>query len=230
MKASVARTDIRNGEHDTGTRFAIRLREAVEGRVLAQIAKAADVAPSTLQRYLGGAMPAADIAFRLARAIGVRAAWLIEGEEPKLDQLPTSATVVGLAGDVAIVPRYDLFAFGEYGKPEPAETLALPTSMLARARITAGIWVAEMPSDAFPSLAGEGELLICRDPEQSLQDRRIYVFLIDGRPIVRRVFVRPDGLQLGSENESDTMLVTPHELEAVTPIARVVSAISIHTA
>lgn len=230
MIASVKRTEISESEQNVGLAFAKRLREATDGRVLAQVAKAVGVAPSTLQRYLGGAMPAADIAFRLARAVNVRAAWLIEGEEPKFEQVPTSASVVGLSGDVTIVPRYDLFAFGEHGKPDPEEMLALPTSFLSRSRVTTGVWLAEMPSSALPSLAGEGELLICRDADQILQDRRIYVFLIDGRPVVRQVFVRPDGIQLRSEDEPDTLLVTPNDIEALTPIARVVSAISIHSA
>lgn len=230
MKSSA---QTRSGEEilpERNAAFAKRLRAAIAGRNQGAVAKAIGVTGSTVHRYLAGSMPAADIAFRLARELNVRPAWLIEGEEPQVDQGAASAAVVGITGDVTVVPRYDLFAFSEYGKPEPAEMLALPNSMLARARIAAGIWVAEMPSDALPSLAGEGELLICRDPEQTLQDRRIYVFLIDGRPIVRRIFVRPDGLQLRSEDDSDTMLVTPPDLEAVTPIARVVSAISVHTA
>lgn len=142
MIASAKRTEVSERAHESSDAFAIRLREAIGGRVLAQVAKAVGIAPSTLQRYLSGAMPAADIAFRLARAVQVRAAWLIEGEEPKLEQPPTSATVVGLSGDVTIVPRYDLFSFGEDGKPEPEEMLALPNSFLNRARLATGVWVA----------------------------------------------------------------------------------------
>lgn len=228
MKSSA---DARSGDAvlpERNVEFAKRLKDAVGGRNQGALAKEVGIAGSTLFRYMAGSMPAADIAFRLARALNVRPAWLIEGEEPKLQE---AGTVVGISGDVVVLPRFDLFAFGEYGKPDAAEMLALPAPLLARAtKATTNIWLAEMPNDALPSLAQEGELLVCRDPEPVLQDRRIYVFLVDGRPIVRKAYVRPEGLQLRSEDDGDTILVTPSELEQIRPIGRVLSAISVHSA
>jgi len=227
MKSSARTRNEEIKEPERSAAFAERLRSALLGKNQSHIAKAVGIAGSTLHRYLGGSMPAADTAFKLARELGVRPEWLIEGQ----GQVVADAEVVGLQGPVTLLSKYDLFAFSEDGKPLANETVALPnTWLLGAVRTTSGLWIAEMPSDAMPSLAREGDLLICRDAEERLQDRRIYVFLIDGRPIVRKVFVRPDGLQLRSEDDSDTMLITPHELEALTPIARVVSAISIHAA
>ena len=214
--------------HET---FAMRLSRALVGRVNAHIAKEIGVAPSTMQRYLQGSMPAADVGLRLAQALQVSPEWLFSGVglmEVEAEARPF-ADVVGIQSQITLLPRYDLFDFGDYGKPEPEEQIAIPTPwIVSAAKSTGGVWLAEMPNDALPSLAGEGELLICRDPEERLQDRRVYIFLFDGKPVVRKAHVRPDGVQLKSEDESETVLISPQDMESLRPIGRVLSAIAIH--
>lgn len=228
MKSSAKRSSSDAIGDAEGETFAKRLVDALDGRGLAGIARQVGIAPSTLQRYLNGSMPAADIGFRLARALSVRPEWLFEAAGPKYE----TGEVVGIgSGQVTVLPVLDLFAFGEQGKPAATDQLALPTAwLMAAARSTTGLWLAEMPNDALPSLAKEGELLVCKDPEATLQDRRIYIFLLDGRPIVRRVFVRPEGLQLRGESDADTIEIAPQELEHLRPAGRVLSAIALHSA
>lgn len=202
--------------------FADRLKVALSGRNQSEVARALEIAGSTLHRYLGGAMPAADTALRLARTLNVQPEWLIEGTGP----MRPGAEIIGVGGDVVLLPRYDLFAFSEHGKPEPVGHLALPATWLAQSmRSTTGLWLAEMPNDALPSLAREGDTLICRDADPVLQDRRVYIFLLDGRPIVRRAFVKADGLQLRGETHDDTIFIGLHEAEHLRPAGRVLSAI-----
>lgn len=194
-----------------------------KGVKASELADSSGVSRQLISEYSSGKKVAgADNLFSLADSLGVQARWLLRGQGDRY-RASTSEAVE------QTFPKLDLFAFGEHGKPEPVELVAIPPIILQSMKVRSDIWLAEMPSDAMPSLAAEGEILICRDPEPALQDRRIYVFLIDGRPIVRRVFVRPDGLQLRSEVDGETILITPHDLESVTPIARVVSAISVHS-
>jgi len=202
--------------------FANRMKAAIKGLNQTEVARSIDIAGSTLHRYLNGSMPAADTAFRLARELGVRPEWLIEGE----GAMRPGAEVVGVAGQVTVLPRYDLFAFSELGRPDPIDHMALPTAWLMRAaRGTTDLWLAEMPSDAMPNLAREGEIMICRDADARLQDRRVYIFLLDGRPVVRRALVKAEGLQLRGESDDDTISVALDDVEHLKPVGRVLSAI-----
>lgn len=187
------------------------------------LADASGISRQLVSEYLSGKKIAgADNLFSLADCLGVQARWLLRGDGDRERALRPEQVD-------HLIPRFDLFRFSEHGKPEPSEMISIPDAILQALRVRSGLWLAEMPSSAMPSLAHEGELLVCRDPEETLQDRRIYIFLINGRPIVRRVFVRHEGLQLRSENDADDILITPHDLEMLTPIARVVSAISVHS-
>lgn len=163
----------------------------------------------------------ADNLFSLADALGVRPRWLIRGEGEMLDRQQ------GDASDLIALPRYDVFRFGEYGKGLPEETVQLPASWLrASVKATSGLWIAEMPSDALPSVAREGETIICRDPETPLQDRRVYIFLLDGRPIVRRVAFQPNMIVLRGEDEADTINLRPEELEQrLMPAGRILATV-----
>lgn len=204
--------------------FGERLRSAMARISLknAELARRAGVSPQMVSEYTAGAKIAgADNLFSLADALGVRPRWLIRGEGEMLD-----AVAADNAGFVNL-PRYDVFQFGEYGKGVAEETVQLPASWLqAAVKTTSGLWIAEMPSDALPSVAREGETIICRDPETPLQDRRVYIFLLDGRPIVRRVAFQPNQVVLRGEDEADTITLRPEELEErLMPAGRILATV-----
>lgn len=206
--------------------FSERMREAmsVKGYKNSELAEASGISRQLISEYLSGKKIAgADNLFTIADTLDVQARWLLRGEGDR-DRAHRSTNADHL------LPRFDLFRFSEHGKPEPAEMVSIPATILQALKVQSGLWLAEMPSSAMPSLAQEGELLICRDPDEVIQDRRVYIFVIDGRPLVRKAYVRPEGLQLRSEEDGDTILVTPSELEQVRPVGRVLSAISVHTA
>lgn len=222
MKSSAQRSP-RTGKIDDGaSAFAERLQVALKGRVLARIADQVGIAPSTIQRYLGGSIPAADTAFKLARVLDVRVEWLIAGEGP----INYPAEAAGDDAEVAL-PRFDVFSFGEYGKGPAVETVRVPAAwLMAVTKTTAGLWLTEMPSGALPEVAREGETIICRDPETPLQDRRVYIFLLDGRPIVRRVAFQPNAVVLRGEDEADTITLRPEELEQrLMPAGRILATV-----
>jgi transcriptional regulator with XRE-family HTH domain len=199
--------------------FPERLKAALAGRVAAEVARGAGIPAQTLGGYLKGAIPSADRALALADELGVDYRWLIAG-------IDAPAAVSDDADNVKI-DRYDAFSFSEYGKGERVEEITIPRWLLSSVKQSSGIWLCEMPSDALPSVAREGEMVICRDAELPLQDRRVYIFLIDGRPVVRRVFVRPDGLQLAGETDDAAIIFRAEDAEHVVAIARVLAAISL---
>lgn len=224
MKSTVA-APIGGGKVDArGEAFAARLSQATKGRKLAVVARAIGVAPSTMQRYLGGSMPAADIGIRLARELDVQFEWLIEGIGGR--------DVGGAPEDSVVLPRYDINFLREYGKPDADDLVTIPRSWLGRVGGSAsGLWLTEMPGDAMPDVASAGQAIVCKDPEQPLQDGRVYIFLLDGRLLARRVLIRPDGLLLKAGDPAiDPMQLGPDQLEQFIPVARVIAAIDVKTA
>jgi len=92
-----------------------------------------------------------------------------------------------------------------------------------------GLWVAALPSDAMPEIGREGDLLLCQDIELPLVDGRVYIFLLDRQPIVRRVQVRPDGLLLKGGPDTDPINIPPDRIDGVVPVGRVLAAIQVRS-
>jgi hypothetical protein len=166
-------------------------------------------------------MPSAERALALADVLGVDYRWLIAGLGDRAAAAPSQE-------DSVVLPQFDPFRFDEYGKGPPVSDVVVPRWLLAPVKQTTGLWLCAMPSGALPDVAAEGEMIVCRDPEIPLQDRRVYIFTVDGRPVVRRLWVRADGLQLTGESDTDTIFFKPDEAENIVPVGRVLAAISLN--
>src|SRR5690606_37019417 len=130
--------------------------------------------------------------------------------------------------DRLVLPRYDLFQFSEYGKPAPEEMVPLRREWLMGVRATSGLWLADMPADVT-DVAREGDTLVCQDVSPPLVDGRTYIFLLDGRPIVRRVQFRPEGLLLKTGDPAiEPILLSEDRLEHLFPVARVLGSITLN--
>lgn len=202
--------------------FGDRFREAMQGVKAVDLARGTGIPAQTIDGYKNGAMPSADRALAIADFLSVEFRWLIAGVGSKYGEKRNAI------GEFIDVPQYDITKFTEFGKPDP-ETVSIPASLLRDAArgIDGGIWLAKMPTALRP-LAQEGDLLICRDANEAIQDRRFYIFLFDGRPVVRRTLFTPDGLQLRGEDDGDATTIAPHDLEHIRPVARVLSAITVN--
>lgn len=70
--------------------FRTRLREQIEylGLLDKEVAKQAGITKHAMDTYVGsrGCMPAADIAVRLAKVLGVSVEWLVTGEDATVQQ------------------------------------------------------------------------------------------------------------------------------------------------
>ncbi len=206
--------------------FSSRLRDAIGALPRAAVARMAGVSTSSLDRWVKGATPDPESALALADALSVNYRWLIKGVGAKAVDLTPEAN----PGSV-ILPKYDLAAFTEEFRPGPTEHLAVRIDWLNRiTRATNGIWLADMPSDAMPNVAREGDTLICQDTSPPLIDGRTYLFLIRGDVVVRRLQITPDGLLLRSDDpERGTVLIEPGQTDIVTPVARVLGAMSLRS-
>src|SRR3546814_20423833 len=83
-----------------------------------------------------------------------------------------------------------------------------------------------MPSDSMPDIAREGGMILCEDVDGELMDGRVYIFMLDWRPLVRRVAIRPEGIVLKASDPSiDPFTISrdhqPHIGDDLVPIARI---------
>jgi len=191
-----------------------------------ELSRASGVRPQLISEYVSGKKVAgAENLFALADALDVYPRWLLLGEGAMFE--PPE-----LAGDEATrLPLYDLFEFNEMGKPKPREEVAIPSRwLMAAVRTTSGLWLAEMPSDALPDVAAEGQTIICRDPQSPLQDNHAYILLLDGRLIARRIIVGREGLTLSGGEHMAEITLRPDELDRLIPVGRVLAAITLNPA
>lgn len=208
--------------------FGERLKNLLDRRFgrggLTEISRITGAAKGTVSSWLVGSMPAGDTLFKLADALEVDARWLATGIGEARGQVGTSDS-----DEWVKLPRIDLTRFEDGRMPEPTDTVLIRREHLASAvRTTAQLWVADMMSDTMPDIAHEGDQIICRAPDSPLVDGRVYVFIMDGRPLVRRVSVRPEGLLLKAGDKSiDPILIAPDRLEQLVPVGRVLAALTV---
>lgn len=207
--------------------FAARLQEAMvlRGFDQSEVARRVGKRRQLVSEWaLGKKVPGADNALSLADALTVSPRWLIRGVGPR--EITTSNQA---PDDWIVLPRYDLFSFDGEAMPQPVEEVPVRRDWLITvARTVNGLWLAEMPSDAMPEIGREGSTIICRDVDLPLADGRVYAFLLDGRPIVRRIRVRPEGLVLNAGDASiEPIPLSPEQLEQLVPIGRVLAAINL---
>lgn len=203
--------------------FASRFSAALAGRTQKWLADRTGLSTSTIGAYSQGSIPSPDRLFLLADTLGVPPRWFATGEgEPVLTPVEDA--------DWVQLPRYDLARFTPEGKPESNATLPLRRDWLFRAvGHTSGLWLADMPSDALPDLAQEGDTLICADFEPPFTEGRVHIFSLDGRIVIRKVYFRPEGLLLKASNpEFEPIEVKAADAQHLPVLGRVLAVISVH--
>ena len=100
-----------------------------------------------------------------------------------------------------LLPLYDVAAFerresiSQIAFPPVLEMVPVRRADLARLHITRSeVWLIEMPTNILPSVARQGELLVCQDSGAVFHDRKVIIFAFGGDPsIIRRVVRASDG-------------------------------------
>jgi transcriptional regulator with XRE-family HTH domain len=204
-------------QQDSSDAFAARLRAALKrvDRSAAWLASEVDLSPATVGKYLRGSQPTIIPAVKLAAALGVRLDWLLAGQGEMLG--PEDAPASRAAGhhlfeaseqDWVFLPHYSFQSTINSFIPITTETFPVRRDWLKRSLGTErGLWVTEMPTGELPSVAAEGESIVCRN-SLGLEPGRAYILGLDGNLIVRRYTTAG----FVTEDESQAPLTTEEAL------------------
>lgn len=207
----------------------LKARAGEMGLRQAEIAQAVGIPKTTMGRiWKGENLPDAVTLFSLAAVIDRSAHWLLFGGD---------AAAANISGPASLtLPWFEFAAIAEAPRGEPTGTMSLDRSWFdQRLRADDRPWLTTMPNDLLEDVAAEGDLLICSDIEPglgALADGRIYLLLLSGQPIIRRVSFEPGHLLLSTSNDRlPPIRIARHgagqDDRAVVPIARVLGAIKL---
>ena len=182
-------------------------------------AKRAGLSQSGLNKILAGGDPGLTSIIALANAGGVSVEWLISGEQTR--QSPTPERQMQ-DGDFSFVPRYDVRASAGPGAIVPfedidgsAQFLAFRSEWLRRIGVNPRrAEVLIVAGDSMEPTIRDGDLLLIDRGVDRVIDNGIYVFVLGGMVLVKRVQTRRDGsLVLLSDNQRYREEIVPaHDL------------------
>lgn len=155
-----------------------RLKTALNGRPVKWLAEKIAVAPSTAHGYTLGKMPMTDKAMRICEVLGCDLRWYIHGEG-------------GQAGGDSLVVVPQLNADGTAGDGV-SYAASLLQALEVRDRSTVGCLI-QTGNAMAPTVPINAEVLFTTETGAAV-DGSLYVLLIHGRPVCRRVRMRQDGL------------------------------------
>lgn len=160
---------------DTEAR-ADRLRRAMQGKTQAWLADQIGVATSSINSYLKGKVPQADVCLRMCDALAVEIRWYLFG-----DTVPKSANG---AEAVVQVPFVD----------DTGKALTFPAGLLDMLGYghDSLCCVSVQGTLMAPGIPKGAEVLATRS-FSSVEDGRVYVLSLRGSMVVRRLRLRGDG-------------------------------------
>lgn len=203
-----------------------------EDRGPSWLAREIGVSPSTAGDYLGGAVPSADRAVKIAAALNVTTDWLIAGVGPKR----RSTLALADEADWLFVPRFDLMKMLAKGaRPEPEEVMPIRRDLLARhIGNLSGLWSTRMIGKALPTVADPDDLILCTDVVDQLEEGRPYIVSWGDGLAFRRAYPRPDGMRLRAdkdvEGDYEEIFVPAAEAGQVWPIGRILGSLAVRPA
>ncbi|MGV6875083.1 XRE family transcriptional regulator [Pseudochelatococcus sp. B33] len=185
-----------DGDHDIGRRIRF-LFERLGGQ---KAAAATDKSIRSLQRYFSGAEPPASVVKALAKATGVSADWILfGGDEPTLQPSGTAGS-----NQFVYIPKFDAAEAqkGIGSDSSHSSAIAMRESWLR------GIgtdprqaYLLAFSGDSMEPTIRDGDLLLIDRSVEQVIDHGIYVLLVGGRLLVKRVQLRHDGsLVLRNDN------------------------------
>ena len=171
-------------------------------------ARKCGIGESSLRQYLSGSMPSADNAAKIAKTGSVSLDWLVtgEGERGASGQTQTRFNDTITRDDFRLIPRLDVEASAGNGMLAQHENeldlLAFRSDWLHRMGISpraARILTAR--GDSMEPTIRDGDILLVDTSIDRVMDNAIYVVVLGGLVLVKRIQVRRDGsLDLISDN------------------------------
>lgn len=157
-----------------------RIIEALAGRSLAWLARAADLKSSTLGAIVSKTMPGADAAIRLAQALDVSVEWLIAGTSPSNEARRLDDT------NWLMTPRFTLEQLAAGDRGVPLETILLHRDWLSPdARAIDGLYVTVMPGAMPDGSAVAGDMILCHDATRHDREGG-YLYFYRNMALIRR--------------------------------------------
>jgi len=188
--------------------FEARLRELIGHDSANSFARRVGITESLLRKYLAGATPGIDKAEQIANATGVSLDWLVS-ERGSREREPSCAVEpreADLPAEFAAIPRLSVEASAGGGTvieaEEPAGVLAFRSEWLRRMGISPrAARVLTAKGDSMEPTLRDGDVLLVDTSIHRVVDNAIYVVVLAGLVLVKRVQVRRDGaLRLISDN------------------------------
>ncbi|WP_298021630.1 hypothetical protein [uncultured Parasphingopyxis sp.] len=207
----------------------LKARAAELGLRQGDIAQIIDIPKTTMGRiWKGENLPDAAILFGLAALIERPVRWLLFGDETHDLASPDSRNVT--------LPAYDFGAIGSDGRGPATGVMTIDRDWIAhRLELDDRTWMTNMPNDLLDDIAAKGDWLICGDIEprlDMLSDGRIYLLLLNGQAIVRRVSLEPDAYLLSvSGDRLPPIRITRGKISTdeknLLPLARVLGVVGL---
>lgn len=197
-------TNVRNDgfRSDNDPEVGRRIRMLFERLGGPKAAVATDKSIRSLQRYFSGAEPPASVVKALAKATGVSADWILfGGEEPTLQ--PSGN---GNSNQFVYVPKFDAVDThkGIGNETSQSSAIAMRESWLRGIGTDpANACLLAFSGDSMEPTIRDGDLLLIDRSVDQVIDHGIYVLLVGGRMLVKRVQLRHDGsLVLRNDNSA----------------------------
>ncbi len=178
------------------------------------LAERSGIARTTLENYLNGrSEPKAGALVSMAKAAGVRVEWLASGGGPMLigcTDTPETTSDISAYRDFSLIRRLSVEASAGYGAlsgPEDhdndAGMLAFQSDWLHRHGINPRAARAlTAKGDSMEPTIRDGDILLVDTSIDRVRDNAIYVVVLGGLVLVKRLQVRRDGsLRLISDND-----------------------------
>lgn len=189
-----------------------------------EIAKQLGIPKTTMGRIWNGEnLPDSAILFPLSDLLDISPRWLLYGG--------SEAPLPDTRDDWLSLPHFEFARISARGKGEPTGMVPLSRNWLEGLAGNDGdLWLTEMPNDLLADIAGEGDAILCSDIQAdigALSDGRIYLLLLDGQPLIRRVSFAPEAILLSTSSARvpPIRLARSDSERAIHPVARVRGAL-----
>lgn len=172
--------------------FSKRLKLVLKDESVNSFAERAGLKEGSIRQYISGSTPGIDKASQIAKAANVSLGWLIEGVGNMRSELLTSSD------GFAFVPRLDVTASagnGSFAISEDTEGMLAFRSDWLRDRginpkMASALTVA---GDSMEPVIRDGDILLVDRSIDYVKDNGIYVVVIGGLLVVKRVHTGMDG-------------------------------------
>lgn len=202
-----------------------RIRLLLDGRGISWLSRETGVAENTLRDALKRGPSKTEIAFKIARALGITLDQLLTG----VRSAPAGSALVEVdEADWIRVPRFDLSRLNDEGKGSPIEETPFRKDWLkATVGFASEIWLASMLTEYKAAGIAEGDLVFCREVEPvELRDRQLCLFRVNGRLTIARFSEHSPAVSRAGDNLGEVYINASYigtDDDQYVPVARILA-------